>query len=307
MNILVQVGYNADQEMTGVVNALRDAGQDVVTWSEKDIPAFNIFEDIKPGVFIGSAKLASRAIKKCLIKYKPKAAIYVDSTKPEDYENLKPDLLFSEVDKIISDELMPDVRRLSIYPSINMSVSMNPVANTKLNTDVVFVGSYHPTNRHNIHKYIFPLAESKLCSFRIYGHGEWPMPNALGILEYANIKNVMYNAKLYLYLTPNDTDFTWNPLLSVSVGTQVLTNSKKTYETLGSDYIKLIGDNYLEQVKDLLVNYNDDSKQARLRLGKDIIYGSYTNYHLAQSIMSSLDINLETKLQNALVKRIKND
>jgi hypothetical protein len=293
MRVLIQIGHQAEQDYTALTNALSDIKVQTCVWNERAVPTFEIFESFKPDVFIGASSLVTRSIVKCVEQYKPKTALFLDKKELA----FAPDLIFSN--KIIDAEIVPEIPRLKVYPCVNLNVALNAAKDESFDAEIVYIGSYR-TERELINRYILPLADD--YKLRIYGYGAYPIPCALGIIEYSNIKHALYNSIIYIYLTKNEEDYTWNPLLSMMVGTRVVTNNASLLRDFSSDYITDIKDC---DISELIQIEHPHMKEQRREKGQAWILGNCTNYHYANSILSNLGIDLDSKLSAALAERIK--
>lgn len=295
MRALIQTGHKYDQDLTGLTNALADIGVKCMLWNESKMSAFGVFEECKPDFFIGAESLLSRATAKCLEKYKPKIALYVDG---ESKFEVKPDAIMSY--GVISADKYNDSAKLCINPCVNMSVVTNSSLDPYLHCEVLYVGGYNTPLRPLVNTVVLPLAHD--YKLRVFGPGAWPIPQALGNVHYPNVKNIMRNADLYVYLSNSDDDLSWNPFVAMSVGTPILTNNKRLANMFNQNglFAHLVREcdisNVLEESK---VN-----REACLKIGRDYIYGNHTNYHYTDFILKHIGIDKTSELMDALAKRI---
>lgn len=301
MRALIQTGHKYDQDITGFTNALADVGIQCMVWNESKLSAFATFEECKPDIFIGSTSLMTRAASKCLAQYKPKIALFAED-KPE-FE-VSPDVVMSY--GVIDNDLCSNAIKLCINPCVNMSVITNPEQDASLHCEVLYVGGYNSPLRPQINKFILPLAHD--YKLRVFGPGAWPIPHALGNVHYPNVKNIMRNADLYVYLSNSDDDLSWNPFVSMSVGTPVLTNNKKLLN-LFNNYGILNFAFELGGTMDIstLISASQVNRKEMLEAGRDIVYNHHTNYHYANYVLKHLGIDKKSELMAALAKRVNNE
>lgn len=301
MKALIQTGHRYDQDMAGFTNALAEVGVECMLWSESKVSAFAAFDECKPDMFVSSTGLMTRALTKCFDKYKPKVALFVDE--PCEFE-VKPDVVMSY--GVIDADKYNDSKKLAVYPCVNMNVVTNPKEDPSLKCEVLYVGGYNTAVRPLINKYVVPLAQD--FKLRIYGPGNWIVPNALGTIYYGNVKNAMLNADSFIYLSNSDDDLSWNPFVAMSVGTPVFTNNKKILELFNSaekdlDFAFEIGKSDISEV----IRTCRDSKLEMFMKGRFFVYENYTNYHYADFILKHLGYDYTTKLLDSLRKRVNNE
>lgn len=270
----MQTGHRYEQDISGMANVLVEKGHKCMIWSENSMSAFAAFRECQPDVFIGSTGLLTRAISKCIDQFKPKTALYVDSKEVVLPKNVNLLMAYDVIDA----ELGPDVLKAKLTPCINMHVSQNPKEDSLLKSEVLFTGNYNSPDRTLINRYVIPLAHD--YKLKVFGPGNWPIPNALGRVSLDNMKNVVYNAGVYIYLTSNQNEFSWNPLQAIMYGVPVMTNNE-ALKKLNLPFIYDISDD----ISNILKNSN---RESQAKAGKDLILNGYTNYDYTSNIFKGL-------------------
>lgn len=297
MNAIIQTGHRFDQDMTGVANAFVDAGIRCMMWSEANRSAFSVFEEVKPDIFIGATSLLTRALRKCLEAHKPKTAMFVDEENEAKDIPEQVSLLMSY--NILQGETSPNIPRLKLWPCVNINVSLGHKEDDSMKSEILYVGGFNGPTKPLINKYIIPLAQD--YKLRIFGTGGWTLPNCLGILSYANMKNAMFNTKLYAYLTGQEDDLSWGPFQAMMAGVPTITNNKNIIKLFSNYHPNLVYEFGHDDISEILAN-----KEDLAAIGFEAVTKNHTNYHCAFNLLKGLGIDEGERLFKALDKRIQN-
>jgi hypothetical protein len=99
-----------DYNMVAISSAAEASNIDFKYWSEKDRPAFDIFDDFKPDIFIWNTNNTSRALLKCIKETDAKIVAVDTNTKGGDFLELKLD---GKIAAMCSDEPVADLVNFS--------------------------------------------------------------------------------------------------------------------------------------------------------------------------------------------------
>jgi hypothetical protein len=164
--LLEKLLIDADSCPLGLHNAYKACGYNSYLWSEKQKPAFDIFAEFQPTVFISNGKKLSRATLKCLLNHRPIKTIV--SAHCEDIEYLKQN--FCEL-------FIYDIS-LAADTTLYHFGKENP----NLKCDVAFLGKKNDV----IYPYMIAWCHQKGRNVKIFGPEPWPVPNYLGNISIEN-------------------------------------------------------------------------------------------------------------------------
>jgi hypothetical protein len=176
--LLEKLLIDADSCPLGLHNAYKACGYNLYLWSEKQKPAFDIFAEFQPTVFISNAKKLSRATLKCLLNHRPIKTVV--SAHCQDIEYLKQN--FCE---------------LFIY---NVSLAADTTLyhfgkeNPNLQCDVAYVGKRNDI----IYEFLTKKCYDGQRNIKIFGPDPWPVPNYLGNISIENECDLYASAKFRL-------------------------------------------------------------------------------------------------------------
>lgn len=195
-------------------NVFSALGHDFVFWRPEVKPAFDIFTEYEPDVFLGTTYGLDRALYKCIVR-RPhlKIALFASAWGkladqiPEDYPitrarhdekvtitTLKatcgqPEFVFSHVTNTYLDDLLggwkeTGVHTAGILNAADTFVYRNGTRREEFACDVAFVGGYWPYKARNLDPYLLPLCQpSSGLNVKIWGNQPWPVANYLGLLD----------------------------------------------------------------------------------------------------------------------------
>ncbi len=230
MKVLIQTidtGGNSVTK-TGWYNALMHSGFDVRLWNNARQPAFDIFNEFEPDVFIGTTYDLNRAVYKNIVK-RPnmKVAMWASDYGPmmekmdlekfpvlvarEDEIDLvgklkketgKPDVVFCHYPQSRLDETHGYWKRLGVdYISMmnawDALVYQSCAADLSLEADISFVGGIWKYKRRTLFPYIFPLLfPIGDYHIKIYGQTHWNVPQYCGIAGSAQEKHIFASSQI---------------------------------------------------------------------------------------------------------------
>lgn len=230
MKILIEAGESAAYHYRlGWVNAFATAGHHVNFWNYKQKPAFDVFSEFEPDVFIGTTWNLNRAVIKC-IQNRPNLKILLsapnwgdidESIDPEDTvqfatqtekDNLaklkeltgKPDYVMTYYHQNWIDRTHNHYRTLGIEPvgiPMGADITIYNVGTYKesLACDIAFVGNYWKYKGTNLNKYLVKYAHpTSPYKVRVYGTN-WPIYNCVGEIGPKSlhmVKDIFRSAKI---------------------------------------------------------------------------------------------------------------
>lgn len=215
-------------------------GHEFIFWRPDRKPAFDVFGEFDPDIFIGTTYDLDRATAKC-IRARPhmKVALYAsawgrmaDEIPDEEYpitrvrliekkmlEELKkeagrPDFVFSHVSDRYLDGLLGGWRDIGIEPAGILNAAdtfayMGGTSRQEFACDVAFVGGYWPYKARNLDRYLLPLCHpSASLRVKIFGNQPWPVAQYLGLLDDEDARDVFASATVCPNVSePHSTDF----------------------------------------------------------------------------------------------------
>jgi hypothetical protein len=224
---------------TGWGRVFTALGHEFYFWRPEVKPAFDIFAEVEPDLFLGTTYGVDRAVAKC-VAARPhmKVALYcsawgrlADDMPEETYPITrvrrgekdavarlketcgKPDFVFSHVTDRFLDPVFGGWRTIGVEPAgiLNAADTFAYTGGTRREEfacDVAFVGGYWPYKSRNIDRYLLPLChpESGLA-VKVWGNQPWPVANYLGLLDDAEQKDVYASATVCPSVSePHSTD-----------------------------------------------------------------------------------------------------
>jgi len=309
----------------GFANALRMAGNQFVFWNADQKPAFDIFDEYKPDVFIGTTFDLDRATINSIKNYphmkvvlkggnwganddkidKAKYPIVFVSEKEKKLlgklkaESGKPDLVICHYHPNRLEETMGGWRELGITPHAVMNAADVCVFNkgkydAGLACDVSFVGGYWKYKAENLDKYIAPLCSPVgKVNIKIFGNQKWSVPQYLGGITDSRIKDLYTSSIVCPNVSePHSNDFGWDvverPFKIISSGGFLL------MDTVTSAYEDVFGDSvdYYRDYKDLvnlIQHYKANPELRRFDAAYNIVVGQHTYHHRMADLLMKLD------------------
>lgn len=153
----------------GLSNALNSFGHKCVLWFRKDKPAFDIFDETNPDIFIGSKESLDEAVHKCLNEREGLVA--------KIYDNGYGLLAFDDI-----------IYRKGEYKE-------------DLSCDVLYIGQFSDWKLD----YLYPIIEKNL-RVKIFSKSYWGIPEHVGSISHDSISDAYATAKISLNLEKEPTD-----------------------------------------------------------------------------------------------------
>lgn len=198
---------------TGLGKAFQALGHDFKFWDSKQKPAFDVFDEVDPNIFIGQSYNLDRATIKCLLNRRQGIKVLLkvgswgqvnDDVDTKQYPILLASDKEKEAVKQLADVLPPDSLALFnyVHPKRKdyLMSGWNSIARThalllaadthtyqqsrpepRLECDIAFVGGYWPYKGQNFDKYMIPLCYPVgKYDIKIFGNQAWPVPQYMG-------------------------------------------------------------------------------------------------------------------------------
>lgn len=214
-------------------------GHDFRFWDPGQKPAFDVFNEFEPQIFLGTTYGVDRAVFKCIAKRpKMKVALYASAWGPylkdvdlQKYplvvtseqeksmlsllkkETGKPDYVFIHAHDRWLEGTMSGWGELGIpyYGVLNAAdtfVYLNGKARPELVCDVGFVGGYWGYKARNLDRFLLPLCHpSSGLNVKIFGNQPWPVGQYLGGCTDAQARDLFVSATVCPNVSePHSTD-----------------------------------------------------------------------------------------------------
>jgi hypothetical protein len=241
MRIVCKYGHCAPSYIFGgwgrVLNAM---GHKFMFWNPETKPIFDVFNEFKPDLFIGTTFDLDRAQIKCIMRNpEVKVILYasawgklVDEIDPVKYpivrineeekkkfewfkkETGKPDFVFLHLTDNYLEPVLGGWRELGIKPvgilnAADTFVYNNGNYDETLACDIGFVGGYWKYKGINLNKFIIPLCNpNKNLRVKIFGNQPWGVHQYLGFIDEQEVKNLFASATVCPNVSePHSTDF----------------------------------------------------------------------------------------------------
>lgn len=161
MRILCELSPHRHNMVIGWKAACEAAGYEFVLWDEKQKPAFDVFDEINPDVFIKTSPLFSRGTHRALLS-RGKSTKTIDGT-----------------------EWLPGFDYLNLRPG-----QYRP----NLLSEILCIGNYRTDNAHLLEEFVFPL--SAKYKLKVLGNKRWPIPEYLGSAPLNMIPDLIASTKI---------------------------------------------------------------------------------------------------------------
>jgi hypothetical protein len=196
-------------------------------WDKDQNCAFDVFNQVKPDVFIGQGYNLDRSIIKCLNNNKDiKVVLKVGIDSKEflsEYDKEKyPILIATDQEKNLVDQIENKDRIVlfnychenrkdyviggwkelgykiwGFLPAVDTNVYYQVPINKELLSDIVFIGGYWEYKAQNLDKYIVPLCYPiGKYKIKIFGNQHWSVPQYLGFASDENIRNLICSSTI---------------------------------------------------------------------------------------------------------------
>ena len=307
-------------------------GHQVELWDKDKKPAFDMFDEFEPDIFMGQTYNLDEALFKC-IKHRPhmrvvmRASDWGDIQKDIDLEKY-PILVAQEKEKKLLERLKeetgkPDfvhnhyhdrwikvthnkwenigIRPISLIHAADIfDFSLVPPLDV-LKCDVGFIGGYWPYKAINLDKYLVSLCHPVgKYNIKIFGSSDWPVVQYLGRIAPQNVGRLFASATVSPNISePHSQDF----------GYDIIERPFKILMSGGfciSDYVESMANDVFtneeivfaktpKEFKQLLDYYiSDPSKRKKhIEAGYNSVVKNHTYFHRVAKIFSELGMNSE--------------
>lgn len=224
---------------TGWGRVLSALGHEFYFWRPELKPAFDIFAEIEPDLFLGTTYGTDRAVAKNIIA-RPwmKVALFCSAWGkladeiPEEYPITrvrhvekatiewlkktcgKPDFVFSHVGDSFLEPVFGGWREIGVEPAGILNAAdtfayLGGARREEFVCDVGFVGGYWPYKATNLDRYMLPLCRPDSgLRVKLFGNQPWPVADYLGLLDDDDQKDVFVSATVCPNVSePHSTEF----------------------------------------------------------------------------------------------------
>lgn len=309
----------------GFANALRSAGNQFVFWHPDKKPAYDIFDEYQPDVFIGTTFDLDRATIGCIKNYpkmkvvlkggnwgrgeseidKNKYPIVFTSDKEKKLleklkaESGKPDLIIghyhpNQIEYTMAGWANIGIEPMNIMNAADICLFHKGQADPQLACDISFVGGYWKYKAENLDKYIVPLCNPVgKHNIKIFGNQKWSVPQYLGNIADGRIKDLYASSVVCPNVSePHSNLFGWDvverPFKIVSSGGFLLMDY---VESAAAD---VFGDsvqyysNYKE-LTDLIDFYKKNPDRRNSQAAYNRVIQGHTYHHRMADLLMELN------------------
>ena len=309
-------------------------GHDVELWDKDGVPAYDVFDEYEPDLFMGQTYNLDRSVFQC-IKERPDLKVVMrgsdwgDMQKEIDLEKY-PILVASEKEKKLLEKLKKETGKpdfihnhytdkwMKVTPNKWSDIGIRPVSliqagavfqygitdpSPLLRCDVGFIGGYWPYKAQNLDKYLIrlchPVGKFKI---KIFGSSDWPVMQYMGRISPQNAPSLFRSAVVSPNISePHSQDF----------GYDIIERPFKVLMSGGfciSDYVKSMADEiftneeviFAKTPKDFekLVDYytrHPEEREGHIEAGFKCVMSKHTYFHRVAKIFSELGMEEESK------------
>lgn len=313
-------------------NAFMSSGYQVAYWESKNRPAFDVFDDFEPDIFLGQSYNLDEATIKCIyerphLKVALRAGDWGDHAAIVDKE--KYNILFCspkerEMLKKLKDETgQPEFVHIHYTPEAIQwthnyfetigirSVSLMMCADVlsysggkfdpALECDIGFVGGYWPYKGQVISKYLFPLLNPMgRHRVKIFGNQPWPVNQYCGMIYDEDVKNLFKSAKICPNLSePHAQEFGFDVneriFKILYAGGFCISDNVEGYQTIFGDSVPLAeSPEHFESLIDQYLN-DPEAREKLSNKGREIVESGHTSVHRVAQILSEFGYKKESK------------
>lgn len=214
--------------LQGFGNALISQGHEFAFWNHKVKPAFDVFDEYNPDVFIGTTYDLTQGLIQCIAE-RPhmKVVLKGGNWGPMDrfidrneYPILfastqeiqviaqlkqitgKPDFIMCHYHPDDVEDTMSDWRKIGCEPLgvMNAADAQEYVSGEfrpELVSDIAFVGGYWPYKARNLNRFIVPLCDPVgQYRIKIFGNQQWPVAQYLGQIDTGFVRHIFASANV---------------------------------------------------------------------------------------------------------------
>ena len=318
------------------LNAFKSCGFTVGMWDCKNVPAFDVFDQFEPDIFLGQSYNLDEALIKCIyerphLKVGLRAGDWGDHEK--EIDKSKYNILFaSEKEKHILKKLKDETGKPDFVhihyeqknidithsrfneigidaKSIMMCADANTYGDAKYNPtldcDIGFVGGYWPYKGLVIREYLFQLLEcGNDYRIKIFGNQPWPANQYCGYIDDEEVKDLFISAKICPNLSEPHAqkfgiDVNERIFKVLYAGGFCVSDYVESYKSLFGDGVVLCKSPEDFQAKIKFFLENDEERMSIAKKGKSIVETNHTNFHRIATILGYFGLHsLEEKILN---------
>lgn len=307
-------------------------GHQVEIWQKDEKPAFDIFDEFEPDLFMGQTYNLDEAVFKC-IKQRPhmkvvmRASDWGDIQKDIDLEKY-PILVAQEKEKKLLERLKEETGKpdfvhnhyhenwIRVTHNKWKDIGIEPISLIHaadifdfylrppidmLKCDIGFVGGYWPYKAINLDKYLVSLCHPVgKYNIKLFGGSDWPVVQYLGRIDSQNVGGLFASATISPNISePHSQDF----------GYDIIERPFKVLMSGGfciSDYVESMANdvftnNEILFAKDpkefkTLVDYyiaNPEKRNPHIEAGYNLVVNNHTYFHRVAKIFSQLKMDSE--------------
>ena len=308
-------------------NAFAAVGYQVMLWDCKTVPAFDIFDQFEPDVFLGQAYNLDEALIKCIyerphLKVGLRAGDWGDQEKEVDKSRYN--ILFcskkeKELLKKLKDETgKPDfvhihyndadikrthnyfetigIKPVSLMMCADTAVYGGAQVDPRLTCDIGFVGGYWPYKGQVIDRYLTPLLHPlDRYSVKIFGNQVWGVNQYCGLIDDSDVKNLFKSAKICPNLSEPHAqvygiDVNERIFKILYAGGFCISDNVEAYKMFGDGIV--IADSP-DDFRDKIEYYASTDKGTIdrsfiIKNGQDFVTENHTGFHRISTIMEAV-------------------
>jgi hypothetical protein len=303
-------------------NAFMKCGFEVAYWDIRSRPAFDVFDQFQPDIFMGQAYNLDAATIKC-IKERPhlkvglRAGDWGDQTSSIDHERFNI-LTCGVKERNMLEELknqtgQPEFVHIHYTPNAIQhthnrfeSIDIKPVslmmcADTEsyddakfddiLECDIGFVGGFWPYKGQVIKPYLFPLLNPVgKYKTKIFGNQPWPVNQYCGMIRDEKVKDLFVSAKICPNLSePHAQEYGFDVneriFKILYAGGFCISDNVEGYRKLFEDCVPIAESS--EHFKELVDQYLQDpaSRLGLAKRGQRVVKSNHTGFHRVAQIL----------------------
>jgi hypothetical protein len=307
-------------------------GHEFYFWRPDTKPAFDIFQEINPDLFIGTTNSLDSATYKC-IKNRPdmkvimQASLWGSLTEeiPEDYpirkaglmekrmvsdlwkEVQKPNFVFSNLHYFYQEDFLSGWKETGVpYHGIMNAADtflyLNGTRREELVCDLGYVGGYSDYKSKNLNRYILPLCHpSAGLKVKIFGKQVWPIAQHLSTIEDEEMKDLFVSAAICPNLSkPHCAEFGFDVperlfQIGAAGGFCISDHVEGLRDIFGMDQIPMFKNptDYIDAVHHYLEN--PELRQIMANKAQKAVLDNHTYFHRVGALFLALGDNAEAE------------
>jgi hypothetical protein len=305
-------------------------GHDFRFWDPNQKPAFDVFSEFEPELYLGTTYETDRAVAKCIAR-RPhmKVALYASAwgpylkdvdlqkyplvvTSEQEKRALadlkkttgKPDFVFIHAHGRWLDGTMSGWKEIGVdyHGVLNAAdtfVYLNGRRRPELECDIGFVGGYWGYKARNIDRYLLPLLHpSTGLRAKVFGNQPWPVHQYLGTCSDEDARDLFVSATVCPNISePHSTECGWDvverPFKVMAAGGFCVSDEVDEAEAVfGGDLLMGIGAGHFQD----LVRYyskNPSEREKWIRAGRGRVLREHTYFDRVADIFGHLGMQNE--------------